>query len=129
MRAMGAAKSGGQEVRVGQVFMECAEKKEFPGFGFFWQGANCALWGRRRLREAKMQLAGSKDGGWGYTDRHPGSKMEILVIMLKIKPPPKSPPQRATGQFPPMIWPVGAARRRSPLPTSLVVESPSTNSV
>jgi hypothetical protein len=24
-----------------------------------------------------MQLAGSKDGGWVYTDRHPGAKMEI----------------------------------------------------
>ena len=24
-----------------------------------------------------MQLAGSKDGGWMYTDKHPGAKMEI----------------------------------------------------
>jgi len=28
------AKSGGQEVRVGEVFMEYAEKAGFPGFGF-----------------------------------------------------------------------------------------------
>jgi hypothetical protein len=26
-----------------------------------------------------MQLAGSKDGGWLYTDRHPGAKMGIPV--------------------------------------------------
>jgi hypothetical protein len=64
---MGAAKSGGQEVRVGEVFVECAEKTRFPGFGFFWQGDNRALLGRRRLPEEKMQLAGSTDGGWVYT--------------------------------------------------------------
>jgi hypothetical protein len=28
---MDAAKSGGQEVRVGEVFVECAEKTGFPG--------------------------------------------------------------------------------------------------
>ena len=27
-----------------------------------------------------MQVAGSKDGGWVYTGRHPGSKMEIPVV-------------------------------------------------
>jgi hypothetical protein len=62
-----AAKSGGQEVRVGEVFVECAEKIGFPGFGFFRQGNNYALRGRRRLPEEKMQLAGSKDGGLAYT--------------------------------------------------------------
>jgi hypothetical protein len=45
-RAMTPAKSGDREVRVGEVFMECAEKGGFPGFGFFWQGANCALRGQ-----------------------------------------------------------------------------------
>jgi hypothetical protein len=74
---MGGAKSGGQEVRVGEVFVECAEKEGFPGFGFFRQGDNCTLRGRRRLPEEKTQLAGSKEGGWGHTDRHLGSKMEI----------------------------------------------------
>jgi hypothetical protein len=71
------AKSGGQEVRVGEVFVECAEKTGFPGFGFFLQGNNYALRGRRRLPEGKMQLTGSKDGGWEYTDRAGESKMEI----------------------------------------------------
>lgn len=36
-----------------------------------------------------MQLAGSKDGGWGYTDRHPGSKMEIRVITLSERFQPR----------------------------------------
>jgi hypothetical protein len=31
---MGVAKRGDQEVRLGEVFVECAEKTEFPGFGF-----------------------------------------------------------------------------------------------
>jgi hypothetical protein len=72
-----AAKSGGQEVRVGEVFVECAEKTGFPGFGFSLQGNNYALRGRRRLPEEKMQLTGSKDGGWEYTDSAGESKMEI----------------------------------------------------
>ena len=74
---MDAAKSGGQEVRVGEVFVECAEKIGFPGFGFFRQGNNYALRGRGRLREGEMQLTGSKDGGWEYTDSAGESKMEI----------------------------------------------------
>jgi hypothetical protein len=32
--AMGIAKRGDQEVRRGEVFVECAEKTEYPGFGF-----------------------------------------------------------------------------------------------
>jgi hypothetical protein len=31
--------------RLGELFVECAEKVEFPGFGFFRQGGNCALRG------------------------------------------------------------------------------------
>jgi hypothetical protein len=79
-----AANSGGQEVRVGEVFVECAGKTGFPGFGFFRQGDNCALRGRRRLPEEGMQLAGSKDGGWLYTARHPGAKMEIPVEEAQV---------------------------------------------
>ena len=54
---MTPAKSGDQEVRVGEVFMECAEKEGFPGFGFFRQGANCALWGENgsRRKNSKSQ--------------------------------------------------------------------------
>jgi len=71
------AKSGSQEVRVGEVFVERAEKIGFPGFGFFRHGNNYALRGRRRLPQGKMQLTGSKDGGWEYTDSAGESKMEI----------------------------------------------------
>ncbi len=54
---MGAAKSSGQEVRVGEVFVGCAEKTGLPGFGFLWQGDNYALQGenRSRRRECKLQ--------------------------------------------------------------------------
>jgi hypothetical protein len=41
-------------------------------FWIFRQGDNRALQGRRRLPEEKMQLAGLKDGGWVYTEWHPG---------------------------------------------------------
>jgi hypothetical protein len=41
-----AAKSGGQEVRVGEVFVKCAEKTVFSGLGFSWQSDNPALRGR-----------------------------------------------------------------------------------
>ena len=69
---MTPAKSGDQEVRVGEVFMECAEKEGFPGFGFFRKGANCALWGRKRFPEERMHVAGSNDGGWMYTEHNCG---------------------------------------------------------
>jgi hypothetical protein len=42
---MGEAKPGGQEVRVGEVSMECAGKIGYPGFGFFRQGDNYPLRG------------------------------------------------------------------------------------
>jgi hypothetical protein len=47
----------------GEVFVECAENTEFPGFGLCGQGDNPALRERRRLLEEKRQIAGSKDGG------------------------------------------------------------------
>ena len=63
-------------MRAGEVFVECAGKTGFPGSGFFRQGDNCALRGRRRLPEEMMQLAmqltGSKEGGWVYTGQDPG---------------------------------------------------------
>jgi hypothetical protein len=65
------------------------QRDEDAGFGVFRQGNRYALRGRRRLPEEQMQLEESKDGGWGYTDRHPGSKMEI--------PPTRLAEARATG--------------------------------
>jgi hypothetical protein len=59
---MGEAKPGGQEVS-----MECSEKDRISRFRIFPAGRQLRLPGRRRLPEGKMQLAGSKDGGWVYT--------------------------------------------------------------
>jgi hypothetical protein len=59
------------------VFVERAGKREFPGFGFFRQGDYRTLRERKRLPEEKMQLAGSKEGGWVYTKHDPESEMEI----------------------------------------------------
>jgi hypothetical protein len=77
---MGAAKSGDQEVSVGEAFVGCAGKTGFPGFGFFRQGESGAWWSRKRLREEKMQLAmqfaGSKEGGWVYTGEDPRLRNE-----------------------------------------------------
>jgi hypothetical protein len=47
-QTMGAAKSGGRDVRIGEVSVKCAEKTGFPGFEF--------------PRQAKMALGGAKDG-------------------------------------------------------------------
>ncbi len=55
--------------------MECAEKKRFPGFGFFWQGDNCALRGEDGSQRGKCNsqdqrmaagciLTGSRDLKW-----------------------------------------------------------------
>ena len=43
-----------------RCFVECAEKTRLPGFGFFRRGDNCALRGRKRLLEERMQVPGSK---------------------------------------------------------------------
>ena len=63
---------GDQDVRVGEVFVECAEKTGVSGLGFSGQGDNPALRGRRRLPEENMQLPGSKDGGWVHAGQDPG---------------------------------------------------------
>jgi uncharacterized Zn-binding protein involved in type VI secretion len=64
---MGAAKSGDQEVRVGEVFVESAGKTEFPGFGFFRQGDNCALRGengsqRKKCNSEDQRIKGRRRG-------------------------------------------------------------------
>jgi hypothetical protein len=35
---------------------------------------------RAQFKRKKLQLGGSKEGGWGYTGPKPGAKMEIPVI-------------------------------------------------
>jgi len=53
--AVNAAKSGGQDVRVGKVFvgMRCVGETRFPDFGFFQQGDVCALRGGDARPEGK----------------------------------------------------------------------------
>jgi hypothetical protein len=51
--------------------MEYAGKTGFPGFGNFGR-ATTAPWGAKTAPRGKMQLAGSKDGGWVYTEPDPG---------------------------------------------------------
>jgi len=62
--------------------MECYENTRLPGFG---------LPGRAKLRLAgdedgsrkeKLQLGGSKEGGWGYTNSMPEAKMETPDIRI-----------------------------------------------
>jgi hypothetical protein len=64
---MSAAKSGDQEVRAGEVFVESAGKTGFPGFGFSRQGDNRALRAEDGSRREKLQRGGSKEGNWMYT--------------------------------------------------------------
>src|SRR2546422_827140 len=62
-RAMKPAKSGDQDVGVGDAFVEITEKTQFPGFGFPG-GRNLALGrGKRRLPEKKLRFGGSTLGG------------------------------------------------------------------
>ncbi len=75
---MGRAKSGDQGVRVGEVFVECAEKTELPGFGFLRQ-AKTAPWGGKTAPEGKTDPEGSKEGDWLYTGMVPDAKTEIPV--------------------------------------------------
>jgi len=63
-QAMGAAKSGGQEVRVGGVSVECAEKTGFPGLHFSGRATTAPCGGEDGSRREKLQLGGgSKVGG------------------------------------------------------------------
>jgi len=78
---MGQRNQLDQDVRVREVFVECTEKTEFPGFGFSGQGDRRALQGRRRLPEEKCYL---QDHGMAARFILNGtwkSKMEILVYI------------------------------------------------
>jgi hypothetical protein len=76
---MGAVKSGGQEVRVGEVFVECVEKAGLPGFGFFPQGDNCALRGEDGSRRKKCTSQDQKKAAGCILNSTRKSKMEIPV--------------------------------------------------
>jgi hypothetical protein len=76
---MGRRNFATKEARVGEVFVECAEKAEFPGFGFLRQAKTAPCENRTRLPKKKTEPGGLKEGDWVYTDPMPGAKMEILV--------------------------------------------------
>lgn len=62
---------------------ERAGKRESPGFRFFRQGDNHTVRKPRRLPEEEMQLAGSMECGWGYTERGLESEMAIPENSLR----------------------------------------------
>jgi len=65
-------------VRVGEVFVESAEKK-FPDSGFSQQGDTCALRGRKRLL-AEERSAQDRKGGFGFIlNEIWKSRVEILA--------------------------------------------------
>ena len=66
-----------REVRLGEVFVECAENTEFPGFGFLRQAETAPWGGNNSSQRGKPEPEGSKEGDWMYTGMVPGAKMEI----------------------------------------------------
>jgi hypothetical protein len=63
--------------RLEEVFLECAEKMEFPGFGFLRQAKPVPRGGEKRLPKEKTRSEGSKEADWMHTVAVPGAKMEI----------------------------------------------------
>ena len=53
---MTPAKSGDQDVEVGDVFVEITEKAQLPGYRFFRRGELALGRGKGRLPERKLQL-------------------------------------------------------------------------
>src|ERR1035438_7101502 len=74
---MGAAKSGGQEVRVGEMFVECAEKTGFPGFGFSGRTPTAPCGGEGGSRRKRCNSADQRKAAGRILAEHPGAKMEI----------------------------------------------------
>jgi hypothetical protein len=70
---MGAAKSGGQEVRGGEVFVECAQKTDFPVLDFSGRTTTSPCEGENGFWRKECKSLGSKDGGWVYTEHDRGS--------------------------------------------------------
>lgn len=63
----------GQDVRAGEVFEECAEKKRFPCFELFRQGNNYALRGPKRFPKKRCISATELILKWaGVENRNPG---------------------------------------------------------
>ena len=69
---------GGQEVRVAEVFVECAEKIGFPGFGFSGRATTTPCGGEDGSRRKKCNSRDQRMAA-GSTDSAGESKMEISV--------------------------------------------------
>jgi len=54
--------------------VECTGKAAFAGFDFLRQSESGAWRSRKRLPKRELQLGGSKDGGWVYTDPEAASQ-------------------------------------------------------
>jgi hypothetical protein len=76
---MGPGKSDGQEVMVGEAFVEGIGKTGFPGFGFFRQADNWALRERRRPPEEECESQNQRKAAGCILNRTRESKMEIPV--------------------------------------------------
>ena len=95
---MDAAKSGGHEVRAGEVFVECSEKTGFPGFGFFRRGDNCALRGEDGSQRGKCNsqdqrmaagciLTGIRDLKWKFRINGLERVFNRAIVALKQENP------------------------------------------
>ena len=76
---MGAAKSSGQAVRVGEVFVECAEKAGFPGFGFSGRATTAPCGGENGAGRKERKLQDHRMAGGCILNTTRDSKMEIPV--------------------------------------------------
>src|SRR5260370_36687699 len=79
MEAVDAAKSGGQEFRVGEAFVEYAGKTGFPVFWSIRKGDNCALRGESGSQRGKCNSPDQRmTAGYILTDiREPKWKSRI----------------------------------------------------
>jgi hypothetical protein len=59
------------------VFVERAEKTEFPGFGFLRQAKTAPCGDEHGSRREETEPGGLKEGDWEYTGPMTGAKMEI----------------------------------------------------
>jgi hypothetical protein len=70
-----------QDVRAGEVFVECSEKKGVRDFGFCAQGGSPVWQDRKRLPKRECSSQDQKMAVWSILNRTGKSKMEILVKM------------------------------------------------
>ena len=76
---MTAAKSGDQDVEVGDVFVECIEKTGVRHFGFCTQGDSPGWQGRKRLPKRECSSQDHRMAVWFILNAIRKSKMEIPV--------------------------------------------------